>query len=200
MESDQTFHPGVENKKIGDISDNLLQKAQFILVSNVTLCTRAAMDGGLPDYIAYAISDSFIRCISKVKDISRITDLNFSVLREFTRAVHHYRYRNLSQVTSVCCEYILRHLHDRICLQDLSEICHRSPNYISDLFVKELKTRPLLFIRERKLEYAKYVLKTTDLSVTEVSSLVAFPSVSSFIRYFKEYYNVTPQQYRGLHR
>lgn len=95
-----------------------------------------------------------------------------------------------------CCEYINRHLHDEITLKILAGITGRSANYISDLFYKELGIRPTEYIRKTKLGYACHVLEIANLSVSAISDLLAFPSASSFISYFKAEYGVTPLQYK----
>lgn len=181
----------------GEVSEDPLLYSKYMLIAGVTLATRAAIDGGLAEHIAYAISDGFLRHMDNLTDISRINMLSNKALRTLTYAVHDYNYRNCSLVTKTCCDYILRHLHDDIRMKTLSEITHRSANYISDLFQKELSVRPTVFIREKKLEYARTMLETTDIPVSAISDLLAFPSTSSFITYFKQKYKTTPLQYRS---
>ncbi len=189
--------PETDTGIVGDVSDNPLLSAKYLLIASVTLATRAAIDGGLAEHIAYSLSDGFLRHMDSITDIKKINLLASKALRSLTYAVRDYRYRNCTLVTKTCCDYILRHLHDNIRMQTLADLTHRTPNYISDLFQKELGMRPTKFIRERKLEYAKIMMETTDLSVSAVSDLLAFPSTSTFINYFGKKYGATPLQYRN---
>jgi AraC-like DNA-binding protein len=182
---------------VGDVSESPLLFAKYLLIANVTLATRAAIDGGLPEHIAYAISDGYLRYMDKINDIMKINLLSNKALRDFTYAVHDYALKECGPITKSCCEYILRHLHDNITMKTLSQISHRSANYISDTFAKELGMRPMTFIRSRKLEYARTLIETTSLSVSAISDLLAFPSTSSFITYFKKEYGLTPLQYKS---
>ncbi|MBQ9643734.1 MAG: helix-turn-helix transcriptional regulator [Lachnospiraceae bacterium] len=182
--------------KVGELSEQPLQQMLGLFISNVTLCTRAALDGGLPEHIAYSISDCYIRHAIRLTDVKRIQHLNLAAMHDFTCAVHDYLYRDCTPATRQCCEYIMSHMHDPITLTTLSQVCRRSPHYISDSFAKELGMRPMAFIRMKKLEYARAILQSTDLSVTTVSDLLAFPSPSAFITYFRKQYGRTPQQYR----
>ena len=182
---------------VGDVSENPLLFAKNLLIANVTLSTRAAIDGGLPEHIAYAMSDGYLRYMDNLNDIQKVYLLSSKALRDFTYAVHDYTYKDCGLITRSCCEYILRHLHDNIEMKTLSEVAHRSPNYISDLFAKELGVRPTEFIRDRKLEYAKAILDTTDLSISAISDLLSFSGTSRFINYFKKKYGVTPLGYRN---
>lgn len=185
-----------EDFVVGTLSERPFEQMLYLFISQITLCTRAAMDGGLPERQAYALSDSYIRYGTQLTDIHRLGFLMSYAPYDFAQAVSAHRFRNMSQITRLCCEYIQRHLHDRITLEDLSGVCHRSSHYISDLFARETGERPMRYIRRRKLEYAKGILAFTDISVEAVSDLLAFPGTSSFITYFKQEYGVTPMQYR----
>ena len=187
--------PGAEN--VGDVSENPLLFAKNLLIANVTLSTRAAIDGGLPEHIAYAMSDGYLRYMDNLNDIQKIYLLSNKALRDFTYAVHDYTYKSCGLITRSCCEYILRHLHDNIQMKTLSEVVHRSPGYISDLFAKELGVRPIEFIRDRKLEYSRVILDTTDLSISAISDLLSFSATSRFIEYFRKKYGETPLSYRN---
>ncbi|WP_408069839.1 helix-turn-helix transcriptional regulator [Butyrivibrio sp. JL13D10] len=189
--------PRPDSTVYGDVSEDPILYSKYMLIASVTLATRAAIDGGLAEHIAYAISDGFLRHMDKLTDIQKINLLSNKALRTLTYAVHDYNYRNCSLITKTCCDYILRHLHDDIRIKTLADLTHRSPNYISDLFQKELSVRPTVFIRNKKLEYSKVMLETTELPVSAVSDLLAFPSTSSFITYFKNKYGTTPLQYRS---
>lgn len=185
-----------EDFAVGILSERPLQQMLYLFISSITLCTRAAIDGGLPENIAYALSDCYIRQGSQISDYSRLGLLSSYAIYDFTRAVAEEHLKGTSPLTRLCCEYIQRHLHDRITLKDLAEVCGRSPNYISDLFTREMGERPTVFIRRRKLEYARGVLEFSDFSIEAISDLLAFPSVSSFIASFKKAYGVTPGKYK----
>lgn len=185
-----------QDQQVGDISENALFQEMSMFISAITLFTRAALDGGLPETIAYNLSDAYIHAVLELKDPSKITKFIFAAFYDFTYEVHCYKYRDCSPVVKKCCEYINRHLHDEISLDTLSELTGRSNNYISDSFFRDLQVRPTVYIRKLKLDYARHVLETADLSVAAISDLLAFPSTSSFIAYFKEEYGLTPLQFK----
>jgi len=181
---------------VGDISEDARLQALSIMISGVTLCTRAAIDGGLPETVAYDLSDSYIHHALEITNHRQIMNLISCAVYDFTYEVYKYKYRDCSSLVKKCCEYISRHLHDEITLKTLSELTGKSANYISDSFYKDLNIRPTPYIRKLKLDYACHVLEVADLSISAVSDLLAFPSTSSFITYFKAEYGLTPLQYR----
>ncbi|MBR1622334.1 MAG: helix-turn-helix transcriptional regulator [Pseudobutyrivibrio sp.] len=182
---------------VGQLSDNPLQQAISMFVCGITVYTRAALDGGLPDHIAYALSDNYIWYGLRLTDIMQLNHLQNCALYDFTNQVYQYKYRKCGIIVKKCCEYILRHLHEKITLQDLADLTSKSTGHISKLFEEELKVRPTIFIREQKLSYAANALEMTDIPVGLLSDLLAFPSTSAFISYFKEKYHVTPLEYRN---
>ena len=192
------YSPGNFND-VGEVSENPLSQAISMFVSGITLYTRAALDGGLPDHIAYSLSDNYIKFGLMVTDISKLNQLQNCALYDFTKQVSSYKYRNCGLYVKKSCEYILRHLHDKITLSDLSSVTGKSEGYLSKIFEQELGIRPIEFIRDQKLEYAAHALEITDITIASLSDLLAFPSTSAFITYFRKKYDMTPLEYKTKH-
>lgn len=55
-------------------------------------------------------------------------------------------------------------------------------------------------LREIKLEKAKWLLITTDLSVQNISEIIGFKEKSYFFRIFKKRYGMTPLKYRKVNQ
>ena len=55
------------------------------------------------------------------------------------------------------------------------------------------------WLTQRRLELAKQMLATTDLSLKEIAAECGFCSSSYFSRQFKRYLKTTPQNYRVEH-
>lgn len=53
------------------------------------------------------------------------------------------------------------------------------------------------YIRKLRTEKAAHMLKTTDLTVANISDACGFDVLKTFYRTFKNHYGVTPSQYRG---
>jgi AraC family transcriptional regulator len=51
-------------------------------------------------------------------------------------------------------------------------------------------------LRERRLERAEFLLRTTFLTIKEVLSEAGVSSMSHFVTYFKKRYGMTPTAYR----
>jgi AraC family transcriptional regulator of arabinose operon len=56
------------------------------------------------------------------------------------------------------------------------------------------------YLRERRLERAEFLLRTTFLSIKEVAMESGLSSTSHFVRHFKQKYRVSPRAYRSHFR
>lgn len=182
---------------IGKLSENSeLTQARLNIVAAITLFCRTAIDSGLPEFIAYSISDIHIQFLTSINDHEAIYQLFIQVFLEYCRALQDWRLSFCNLHLKKCCEYILANLHTKISTKDLGKICSLSPNYVSDLFEKELGVRPTIFIRQEKMRYAAHLLKTTTVPISIIAELLAMPSSSAFSQYFKITYGTTPNRYR----
>lgn len=92
--------------------------------------------------------------------------------------------------------YIQEHFTEKLSLEDLANQFHLSEKYISRYFKEHFQLTFVNYTNYLRLTYAKSLLETTELPVTEVALQSGFPNVSYFIRIFKEKYGSSPQKYR----
>lgn len=178
------------------LSLSALAQSRYAMVASITLFCRAAIDGGLPETLAYEISDSYIRQLDALGDPAEINLLFPSAAKEYCHVMRDWQLVDCRLEIRKCYEYVCLHIHDRIALKDLSEIAHLSQSRLSDLFVLELGLRPSAFIRQQKLKYACTILEHFNTPVTYIANLLAFPSPSAFASQFKAAYEITPLAYR----
>ncbi len=81
-------------------------------------------------------------------------------------------------------------------LAQLALLVHLSASRFRHLFKEETGLSINQYLRERRLERAEILLRTTFLSIKEVTLEVGVRSTSRFVLHFKEKYGVTPSAYR----
>ena len=189
---DEHFNIGVS--KLSENSE--LTQARFNIVAAITLFCRTAIDSGLPEFLAYSISDVHIQFLNNIDDTEAIYQLFIQVFLEYCQALQDWKLDSCSSQLKNCYEYILANLHTKISVKDLGKICSLSTNYVSDLFKKELGVRPTIFIRQEKMKYAAHLLTTSSMPISTIAELLSLPSSSAFSVYFKNIYGLTPSNYR----
>ncbi|WP_028547509.1 AraC family transcriptional regulator [Paenibacillus sp. UNC451MF] len=95
-------------------------------------------------------------------------------------------------------EYIDTFLTRELTIEELSQNAHFHPNYFIRIFKRHLGMPPMRYIHERRLEKAKLLLGSTDLTVGEIAHKSGFNDVSYFSAAFKKSAGVSPSEYRNL--
>jgi AraC family transcriptional regulator len=98
----------------------------------------------------------------------------------------------------------MRHLlGDRHSVRDVARSVNLSPRRLGQLFKVEIGVSPMQFLRNVRMRRAQVLLQSSFLSIKEVTFQSGFTDVSHFVRDFKQYYGVTPSEFRarrGKHR
>lgn len=84
-----------------------------------------------------------------------------------------------------------------ISARDIARSAHISKTECLRCFQKFVHEPPYHYLMKYRLHMSTSLLMTTNLSVTEIAMNVGFQSASSYISYFKKYYQKTPFQYRN---
>lgn len=92
--------------------------------------------------------------------------------------------------------YIDKNISHNFTLHELALQANLSPYYFSRLFKKETGHSPLEYVSIAKINYAKLMLQTTAVSISEVADFLGYSSPSSFINAFKARRGMSPSQYR----
>ncbi len=85
---------------------------------------------------------------------------------------------------------------EQITIEQAASICAMSETYFMKFFKKMTGLTFTQYLNLVRLERAQTLLKTTDLSVLQVSEYAGFNNLSYFIRSFKKHYGRTPGQWR----
>ncbi len=143
----------------------------------------------------YKLLDLFIDQTPKEEALlgKYITD----ILTEFIGCANEDNFSK-SQVLHIdeTMKYIAENLHRDISLEQLADQAMLSPFYFSRLFKKETGFTPHQYVIAVRLDYSRYLLRTSKLSIKEVAFRCGFHSESSYCTSFRKTFGTTPTQYR----
>lgn len=180
----------------GILSKDALRNQKNMLIAAVTTFTRSAMDGGLPEELAYAMSDSYILKGEECTSAQELDQIYNRAFREFTCAVARKKNRHYSMKMEAALHYITIHLHEKITLESVASAVGISPCHLSRIFKKETGISIVDYVQKERVEAAKHMLACTDDTLAAISQYLYFSTQSYFIRIFKKYTGMTPGQYR----
>ena len=81
-------------------------------------------------------------------------------------------------------------------LKDFAHLSNRSLASFNRDFVKLYGTTPGKWLKSKRLNYAKYLLETTDFNINEITVESGFENTSHFIRTFKEHFSFAPLRFK----
>ena len=87
--------------------------------------------------------------------------------------------------------YIAEHISEDLQRDDLAKLVFMNPDYLSRLFKKQEGIGLAEYIIQKKLDFAKKLLKSTQLPVVDIAARTGFSYSSYFIRIFKKKEGVT---------
>lgn len=76
------------------------------------------------------------------------------------------------------------------------DLSRRSPGHLNRAFRQYLSTTPTAYINDLRLKYAKNLLLTTRLSITDIALESGFNNLSHFFHLFKKHFHITPSHFR----
>ena len=121
--------------------------------------TRYAIQGGLAEAAAYEISDKFILDIDKAKSTAQIVQSIIKIITKITLLVQSEKKKpRHSPYVNKCILYVDKHLNSKITVSDIAKKCSISPDYLSQIFKKEMGENLSAYILRQKLEAAQTVM------------------------------------------
>ena len=93
-------------------------------------------------------------------------------------------------------QYVLEHIRERICVEEICRIFFLSKNALYRLFEAEFGMPIGKYILSRRIQLSKEALRNTAAPIATVAAECGFPNYNYFIRAFKKQMGVTPLQYR----
>lgn len=93
-------------------------------------------------------------------------------------------------------EYLRSHLAESPSLEELAKVAHFSPFHFHRIFTAITGETLNSFANRLRLEKSARLLRYSDHSATTIAFDCGFSSSSTFSRSFKEYFEITPSEYR----
>ncbi|BBH25061.1 AraC family transcriptional regulator [Paenibacillus baekrokdamisoli] len=118
--------------------------------------------------------------------------------------VQQYDENNAMKVGGKLIADVLEVIHQEymndISLEVVSEKVYLSPSYLSHLFKKETGQSFMKYVTSYRFEKSLELLANTNMRISDISREVGYNSHSYFCSIFKNYYGISPAQYRERRR
>ena len=203
VEGDISYVSDVFNRKkfrqsesLNRLSKDPVTNLKYHFVTITALISRFCISYGMKQELALSMNDFYISGLDSVSDELKMEEFFKGMVLDFTKRMNILNKKKLSKNVTDAAEYIRIHTGDAITLNSVADALGLSPGHLSRVFRKEMNISLVDYIRKRKIDAAKDMLFSTNLSIMEISCQLSFSSQSHFIQVFREETGMTPGKYR----
>jgi len=165
------------------------------LICLITVVCRTAIDHGVENELAFALSDYYINEVELQYSRAQLESLTQEMITHYIELVREEEQRTYSQPIIRAIRYINLHLYETCRISDIAEHIGLNTQYFAVLFKKEVSQQPSQYVIQKKLEEAQYLMQYDGMSVTEASEALGYCNSSHFIREYKKHIGTTPKQH-----
>ena len=196
--------PHLENRFRAAFSDNFFEKRSTDPLRNAknygiimnTLLRKAAESGGVHPVYFDQTSSEFAQRLEKLSVLSAIPPLMGEMFRTYCRLVRQHSLRKFSPVVQKSILIVDADLSADLSPKRLAKSQGITLGYLSAVFKKETGKTLSQYICERRMEYAEYLLNTTNLQIQTIALHCGIMDAQYFSKIFKKTVGKTPSQYR----
>ena len=182
--------------EVGIVADDQNRQTEYMIVSLITIVTRAAIEGGMNPEKAYQMADIYMRRLAEFQTNADRNRFGMQVLTDFTDMVAEAKENSKCLLVEECRDYIAKHLRKPFQVSDISEELHVSREYLSRLFRQTTGMTIREYVIRERCEHAANMLRYSECEISTIAEYFCFSSQSRFGMHFKAIYGVTPGEYR----
>jgi AraC-like DNA-binding protein/mannose-6-phosphate isomerase-like protein (cupin superfamily) len=127
---------------------------------------------------------------------SAVKRLLLLLLRHDTRGLLPVSRENDTSRLRPAIDYIDRHLHERIAVEDVCRLLNLSYHYFIRHFHHTMGISFIDFVNYKRVKKAERLLLTRDMNVSEIGFEVGIPSMGQFYKLFKRHNRCSPKEFR----
>lgn len=189
----------IRQEGLGELSQNPLRNAIYHFIISAALVARYCISGGMEHEAAYGLSDFYIQKADQCTAVEKVSQLHNVMSIDYVKRMNVLKKdRICSKPVTECIDYIYSNLHSKITLSMLADYVKLNPSYLSRLFKQTTGVSASVYIQGKKVADARNLLRYTNFSVSDIASILAYPTQSYFIEVFKKHEGMTPKQYREV--
>jgi AraC-like DNA-binding protein len=96
--------------------------------------------------------------------------------------------------------YIHAHYSENLTIGELAEMVHLHPNYFIRVFKRHFGASPIKYVNKKRIEEAKWLLISTNHTLSMIGELIGIPDISYFSKLFRSMTGFSPSAFRQAHR
>ncbi len=193
----RSYLQSIPTFRAGTLSESYLHHSKNLLITEATLASRAAMEGGLDEDEALGLSDAYINRCESMQSTDDISNLGWHMLLDYAERVEKLRIGETpSRLAMGVSSYVHAHIFESIKTEDVAAALQVSRGFLSTQFKRECGIALSSYIQKEKIDEAKRLLEDTSQPISSISTYLGFCSQSHFNSVFRKLCGMTPGQWR----
>ncbi len=182
-----------DNIRNQNISSNTIDNYILVLINMVNRIFAEIKIAPI-DLIGYDVSFDEWLCM---KDNPNIINIIRTTLNDIINSLNEKNINGNLEITENILKFIHTNYMKDIMLVDINAEFGISPQRVNSIFKDELNTSFKTYLNEYRIKIAQELQRSDKtIKTTELCALVGFNSSTSFIRVYKKYAGISPQEYQ----
>lgn len=182
---------GIEHR----IPDRLRNVKNYMIILN-TLLRRAAESADVHPIHIDKLSSEFAHRIEQLTSESGMNTLSREMVRKYCLLVTNHSMKDYSLLVRKVLTQIDLDLTADLSLKVQAKALGVNASYLSTLFKKETGKTLTEYVNGKRIEYAIFLLNSTQLQIQAIAQYCGISDVNYFTRLFKTAVGKTPKEYR----
>ena len=145
----------------------------------------------------YNVSDACIQLIEESATRQEVLRCTYASLIKLADLLQQARQTSYHYLVRRAKEYIFKHFHERITVEDIASALSVSTAYLSRVFRDAEQISLKQYIQKERIERAKNLLRCSNDPIQSISHCLGFVSQSHFTECFRKITGLTPLKYRN---
>ena len=192
----QIFSVFTDNSFEKRVSDPIRNFKNYCIIMN-TLLRKAAERGGVHPVHLDRMSSKFALEIERISTIDKSKEFMANMFRSYCKLVNKHSSKSYSRLVRQAVAAIEADPAAELNLHNIAEKLNVSNEYLSSIFKKETGKTITEYIREKRLSYAVYLLRSTNLQIQTIALHCGIVDVQYFSKLFKKHTGKTPTEFRA---
>lgn len=176
-------------------SDELRNIKNYMIIFN-TLLRKGVELGNVHPFYIHNLSTHFALKIEEIKSLTEFEKLWNEMAFSYCKLVRDNFSKGYCPLIQNAVMLIDADLSCDLSLSAFSKKLKVNKSYFSSLFKKETGSTLTDYVNKKRIEKAKYLLRTTTEQIQNIALVCGIDDVNYFIKLFKKHTGITPKKYR----
>ena len=187
-----------KEKHIEELKENIdIQvKKDDLMMWNVVFARETIKNGALKRYL-HPVYNKYYRSIKSCDTLLKLQAIELDLIDSYVDILINGVELTDNLIINKVIGYLHVHTENQVTLKEVADRFKISVGYLSTIFKKVTGMSVMQYVKRIKIDRAKTLLITTDMSLIEISTLLCFCNQGNFTKTFKNITGMTPTEYRN---